>query len=101
MLNGNFKYNGSKQLLQHMNCAILHEKYRQDAHIPSLGREPVGGLATAVNAVTHGQCYARRTVCYLPSRRVSSPLDCTSVTKQYNYCFVTEAHECEQLAQGW
>jgi len=36
-----------------------------------------------------------------PAAGYHRPLTGTSVTKQYNYCLVTEAHECEQLAQGW
>jgi len=44
--------------------------------------------------VTHGQCDARPTVTF-PAARHHRPLTGTKL-----YCSVTEAHACEQLAQG-
>ena len=54
--------------------------------------EPVGGYTT--ESVTHGQCEARPTVTF-PAAEHHRPLAGTKL-----YCLVTEAHVCEQLAQG-
>ena len=47
-----------------------------------------------LKSVTHGQCSARPTVTF-PAAGHHRPLTGTKL-----YCFVTEAHVCEQLAQG-
>ena len=47
-----------------------------------------------VKSVTHGQCNATPVVTS-PARGHHSPLTSTKL-----YCLVTEAHMCEQLAQG-
>jgi len=48
----------------------------------------------SVGGVTHGQCDARPTVAF-PAAEHHRPLTGTKL-----YCLVTEAHVCEQLAQG-
>jgi len=53
-------------------CSIHREKWRRDAHLPSSGREPVGGQTTEVCDAWPVQ---RQTYGYLPSRKVSPPLD--------------------------
>ena len=47
-----------------------------------------------LKSVTHGQCDARPTVTF-PAAGLHRPLTGTKL-----YCLVTEAHVCEQLAQG-
>jgi len=47
-----------------------------------------------LKSVTHGQCDARPTVTF-PAAGHHRPLTGTKL-----YCLVTEAHACEQLAQG-
>jgi len=37
---------GRLSQLRVKKCAIPHEECRRGAHLPSLGREPVGGLST-------------------------------------------------------
>ena len=54
--------------------------------------EPIGGYTT--ESVTHGQCNARPTVTF-PATEHRRPLAGTKL-----YCLVTDAHVCEQLAQG-
>jgi len=54
--------------------------------------EPVGWYTT--ESVTHGQCDARPTVTF-PAIKHQCHLASTNL-----YCLVTEAHVCEQLAQG-
>ena len=54
--------------------------------------EPVGGYTTV--SVMHGQCDARPTVTF-PATEHRRPLAGTNL-----YCLVTEAHVCEQLAEG-
>jgi len=67
-----------------VKSTISHEECWWDAHLPYLGLEPV----------THGQCDARPTVTFPVAghRRIATGTKC--------YCLVTEAHACEQLAQG-
>jgi len=49
-----------------------HEERSYEAHLPFLGREPVGGQTTKVCDVWPVR---RQTYGYLPSRRASPPLD--------------------------
>jgi len=51
-------------------------------------------VAKPLKSVTHGQCDARPTVTF-PAVWHHRPVTGTNL-----YCLVTEAHECEQLAQG-
>ena len=48
-----------------------------------------------LKSVTHGHCDARPTVTFLAARH-HRPFTGTKL-----YCLVTEAHVCEQLAQGY
>ena len=70
---------------------LAHEECRRHAHLPFLGREPVGRYTTEVCDAwpVRSQTYG-----YLPSRRASPPL-----YRYQKHCLVTEEHVCEQLAQ--
>jgi len=63
------------------------------AHLPYLGLEPVQ-VHKLLKSVTHGQCDARPTVTF----PVAEHRCLATGTKLYY--LVTEAHLCEQLAQG-
>ena len=66
-----------------------HEECMWGAHLPSVGREPIGGQTTEVS-----QCETRLTVTF-PAAGYHRPLTGTKL-----YYLVTEAHVCKQLAQG-
>jgi len=55
-----------------VKSAVPHEECRRGAHLPSFGREPVGGYTTEVCDAWPVRC---QTYGYLPSRRASPPLD--------------------------
>ena len=79
-------------LIKGKGCHIPLQGCRRGAHLPSLGREPVGGQTTKV-------CDAwpvrRQTPVTFPGAERHRPLAGTKL-----YCLVTEAHGCEQLAQS-
>ena len=65
---------------------MLHKRASAGAHLPLLGREPIGGQP--LMSVTCGQCDDRPTVTF-PAARHHRPLAGTKL-----YCLVTEAYAC-------
>jgi len=62
-----------------VNSTIPHEECWWGAHLPNLGREPVGGIPRRPKPVTHGQCDA------VAGHRCPA-------TGTKLYCLVTEVH---------
>ena len=79
-----------QQVKVKVKSAIPYEECRRGSHLPSLGREPVGGYAKPLKSVTHGQCDARPTVTF-PAAGHHRSLTGTVFSI---YCLVTEARVC-------